>query len=121
MNPSDPNSIKTDKDDKKAEILASFFSSVFTWEPEGDLPEFAIRRVTSPMEYMTITTEDIVKVLKKIEIDTRQISRHGQNPPSAPKRNYDNNICTPLEIIFNKSLQIQKIPEEWKKAQISAI
>jgi hypothetical protein len=26
-----------------------------------------------------------------------------------------------LQLIFNQSLQIQEIPEEWKKAQISAI
>ena len=37
--PNDKKSRKTDDDSEKAEILASFFSSVFTREPDGELPD----------------------------------------------------------------------------------
>jgi hypothetical protein len=38
LDPNDPKSEKTNDDKTKAEILAKYFSSVFTEEPEGDIP-----------------------------------------------------------------------------------
>jgi hypothetical protein len=66
--PSDPNTRKTDDDGEKAEILASFFSSVFTQEPDGQLPEFRDRSIMESMEELYITTEDIMS-LKKLKVD----------------------------------------------------
>ena len=45
VNPRDPKSERTDQDDKKANILAEFFSSVFTIEPEDDIPSLETRNV----------------------------------------------------------------------------
>ncbi|KAK3099864.1 hypothetical protein FSP39_010887 [Pinctada imbricata] len=118
INPSDPKSEKTDKDGEKAEILASFFSSVFTQEPDGPLPEFQDREIKEAMENLYITLEDIDKILKKLKVD--KSPGMDKIHPRFLKETMST-ICVPLQLIFNCSLQIQEIPEEWKKAQISAI
>ena len=92
------------------------FSQVYA--QKGDPPEFTTRRVTSPMENMIISTEDIVEVLKNSK--TGKSSGMDKTCPGLLKETMMT-ICTLLEIIFNKSLLTQKIPEEWKKAQISTV
>ena len=117
-NPNDKKSRKTDNDGEKAEILALFFSSVFTKEPQGELPEFKDRDLTDRMSELYISTEDIEKVLRRVKVD---------KSPGMDKvhprllRETATTISTPLQILFNASLRVQEIPEEWKKAQISAI
>ena len=117
-NPNDKKSRKTDNDSEKAEILASFFSSVFTKEPQDELPEFKDRDLIDRMSELRISTEDIEKVLKRVKVD---------KSPGMDKvhprllRETATTISAPLQILFNASLRVQEIPEEWKKAQISAI
>ena len=47
VNPQDPNSIKIDTDQEKAQIIADYFSSVFTREP--NIPVLSDRNVPHEM------------------------------------------------------------------------
>ena len=50
---------KTNEDSRKADILADFFSSVFTVEPEGDIPSLEEREVDTEWTDINIKDEDI--------------------------------------------------------------
>ena len=68
-----PNLIKSedDKDDltksdsEKAQVLADYFSSVFTREPEGETPEEPIR-YSKTIELCTINPSTVASKLKKL-------------------------------------------------------
>ena len=47
------------EDEKKANILQKQFSSIFTWEPEGEIPKLAIR--TDTFIYNLLVTEEMVR------------------------------------------------------------
>jgi hypothetical protein len=56
----DPNSRKTDDDKEKAEILAEFFQSVFTKEPNDTAPTLPLKETNFKMIEMKITEDEIV-------------------------------------------------------------
>ena len=56
---SNPSSAKTDDDEEKAEILANFFNSVFTKEPDGETPTLDVKDTCNLMPPMNIKEEDI--------------------------------------------------------------
>ena len=48
--PADPTSKLTTSDKEKAEVLGQFFSSVFTVEPDGDIPHIPTINISDEME-----------------------------------------------------------------------
>ena len=75
INQEDPKSEKTSCNKEKANIIADFFTSVFTIEPEAnneDVPLLEDREIQHPLENLTISEDMIEKVLK------------GLNPDKAP-------------------------------------
>ena len=117
-NPADQKSNKTDNDEEKANILADFFSSVFTVEPNEEIPSMTKTSVTYDWHNIVITTEMVYKILSNLKPDK------SPGPDSIHPRllkNISKEISIPLSIIFNKSLETNKIPVEWKKARVSAI
>ena len=65
QNPDDGNVAKTDHE--KAEILSTFFASVFTSEPDGEIPQPAARVIDSPFEEHEITTDEVRKKLRALD------------------------------------------------------
>ena len=55
---------KTKSDEEKAERLASYFSRVFTNEPEWSMPSLSVREV-QVMPVIEFTVEKIKKAIKK--------------------------------------------------------
>ncbi len=67
--PEDTKSPKTSSDEEKANILANFFTSVFTNEPDGEIPRLPNKVPERPMPSLSITEEDIRKLLENLKID----------------------------------------------------
>lgn len=104
-------------DKEKADILQNQFTSVFTKEPEGDLPGFDTRTLTDigPLEI----TAELVK--QKINnLDVNKASGPDEIHPRLLKE-LVNEVSTPLAIIFNKSLRDETVPADWKNAHVSPI
>ena len=104
--------------EEKAEVLKSYFSSVFTKEPDGELPEFKDREVDKKLENLEITTEDVKKKLDKLN------TAKSKGPDCLhPRvlRETSSELAAPLANIYNSSIASGVLPDDWKKANISAI
>ncbi|XP_076036825.1 uncharacterized protein LOC143022485 [Oratosquilla oratoria] len=109
--------LRTKNDKEKANILGEFFSSVFTQEPEGEIPTLAANDVPEmpPFEF---TDKEIGKVIDKLQRD-KSPGPDGLHPRILKEVKAE--IISPLKLIFNSSLQTSKIPVDWKIANITAI
>ena len=113
--PTDKNSIKYEDADK-AEILQDQFCSVFTREPDDDIPEFAPRtnkqieiEITPAMVRKEIISLNVNKSIGPDEISPRLL------------RELVDHITVPLTIILNQSLAEGYLPDDWKMAIVSPI
>ncbi len=118
IDPSDETSTVTDSDVEKAHILARFFSSVFTKEPDGMIPSLPPRNIEHSMEILKVTKEAIEDLLKNLKINK---SPGPDNLSPYFLKHTASSISTPLQIIFNLSLEKSEVPLDWKRARISAI
>ena len=107
----------TSGDKQKAEVLNSFFGSVFTKENNGDLPECNYP-VDHTLSHVDITEADISKVLSTL------------NPGKSPGpdcihprvlRELAYELSTPLKILFDKTMSHGTIPSKWKTAEVRPI
>ena len=112
----DDNSVSvTNGPTERAKVLSDFFTSTFTKEV---VTVVSSNCVTSTLEDIAITVEDVYERLTNLNI--------GKSPgPDTihPRmlKELANELCKPLEIIFSKSLSEGKLPDDWKKADITAI
>ena len=99
-------------------MLAKYFSSVFTEEPEGDIPNQKPINIKEKMPELIINEEMVLKQLNSLKIDK------SPGPDELHRRllkELAKSLAKPLCIIFKQSLRLKMIPKEWKKATISAI
>ena len=73
IDPKNDNSPTTDKDSVKAQILADFYSSVFTEEPKGPVPQLENMEVMHQMERLTVKEDEIKK--SPVTAKSKQITR----------------------------------------------
>ena len=116
-NQNDPNSPLTKTDQENANILSDYFSSVFVNEPPGVVPSLE-KRTDNDIPTLRITEKMVMKKLKKLK--TNKSPGIDEMHPKMLKELKDE-VCKPLTIIFNKSLDSNQLPLIWKKAKISAI
>ena len=105
--------------EKMAEMLNSWYCSVFTRENLQELPEAEkIFTGNNPLVSVQFTPEIVLKKLKKL------------NPDSAPGpdgiwtrviHTMADVICGPLSIIYSKCLEEGGVPQEWKTANVAPI
>ena len=101
----------------KAETLNDFFASVFTIEDRNNMPSAPSYPVKEVI-YSILITPELVK--KKLEaLNPNKSPGHDKWHPYL-LRNLADAICTPLSILYNKSLK-EGAHESWKKAVIAAI
>ena len=106
----------TDQD--KANVLSEFFKQVFTNEDTSIIPEFEDRVTAEALGDVMFTEEDILKLLKEININK------SQGPDLLhPRLLFEARelIAKPLFIIFRNSIDTGILPREWKEANISPI
>ena len=118
IDPSDEKSPTTNNDEEKAQVFAEYFSNVFTREPLGEIPHLVEKVVKEKMEDLKIEEKDIIKETQKLK-PNKSPGPDGIHPKFI--KNIGETIAEPLAIIFNKSLELKCIPNQWKQARICAI
>ena len=112
-----PNGMLTDTDDEKAEMLSNFFSSVFTDKPPGNW-EISPPPTASIDDNLELTMNDIREELNRLDT-SKSPGPDGIHPRVLFElREF---ILKPLLIIFQTSWETNKLPKDWKMANISVI
>ena len=109
----------TVQDDRsKAELLNSFFVSVFTEEDKCDIPSMQDKPFQKPLEDIEINETKVKKLLQKLKLNKSPGSDEINN-----KVLYEikEEIVTPLTDLFRGSLDSGVLPKEWKVANITPI
>ena len=109
---------QTTEDGEKANILADYFSSVFTTEQPGSIPTTPKVNNKLAMDELKVTEKIILFMLKKLNIS--QSPGHDEIGARLLMELAEN-ICHPLRKIFEMSIKTSSIPDKWKDAKISAI
>ena len=106
----------TENDEEKAEVLANFFSSVFTIEKDGNwsLPEGPVRH----NGLVNINESAVLNILGKIN-KTKSPGPDGINPRVLWEARVQ--LFLPLCIMFNSSIRTRSLPDDWLHANGSAI
>ncbi|CAG2213050.1 unnamed protein product [Mytilus edulis] len=100
LDPGDTKSDKTEDNSKKAKLLVEYFSSVFTKEPDGEVPSPTPVLVTNEMPNQKIKEEVVLKHLNALKID---------KSPGMDKlhprllKEIAESLAKPLCIIYNQS------------------
>ena len=115
-NPDDPGTLRH-SDEEKADILQSQFCSMFTHEPEGEIPQLE-PRIGERLEKLVITQEWVLKALMKTNI-TKSCGPDELHPRML--KEFAVQLAAPMTKLFNQSLFLGEVPEEWKMANLSPI
>ena len=118
LNKSENKDDVTTNDQEKANVLLDFFSSVFTQEPNTEIPELPERNHTSKLESIEINEEIVNKKLKGLN-SSKSPGPDGIHPRVL--KELSDTLTTPLTILFKASADQKIVPEEWKTATVSAI
>ncbi|MES9884124.1 MAG: reverse transcriptase family protein, partial [Sedimenticola sp.] len=108
----------TTSDLEKANVLNSFFVSVFTQEITTTIPSIIDRTFTSELSEIQITQEDVMRHLTKLDTKKTPGPDGIHNKVLFELRHV---LCEPLTTLFNLSVSTGSVPTEWKKAFITPI
>ena len=105
-------------DQEKAELLNSYFSSVFTHENLTKIPTLESKDDTAQLDDMAISPSMVCSVITKLKSEK---STGPDGWPIEVIKQCSQQISIPLSIIFNKSFQSGVLPQDWKVAYITPI
>lgn len=100
------------------EVLAKFFSSVFTAEPAGPVPFVEPVQVVSPCVDKMVKECDVLNLLQDLDVN-KSPGPDGLHPKAL--KELAQTITKPLTKIFNLSLSTGKVPDVWKVGNITAL
>ena len=115
-NINDKKSIKFD-DNEKANILQQQFSSIFTQEPEEEIP--SLNKRTD----ICVLNINVTEVMVRNEIRGLNINKSCGPEEIHPRllQELVDIISEPIVFLMNKSMETGVIPLDWKKAYVSPI
>ena len=104
-------------DEKAANVLNGYFSSVFTVEDTTNIPVPKLRLDLNQTELRSINISEEMVSKKLVELNTNK------SPGSDnihPKLLYElrNELSKPLTTLFKLSLEKGKVPQQWKDANV---
>ena len=107
-------------DADKAEVLNNFFASVFIREDVTDIPILLDGEKSNgtTVTDIRVTPVAVEKKLKKLD------ASKAQGPDGLPPRVFKelaSELSLPLAMLYNKSLESNVIPSDWKRADVTAI
>ena len=108
----------TKTDDEKADVFLNYFGSVFTLEPDSEMPHFEERNYKGILENIDLTEDMVLKKLKKLKVNK------SPGPDAIHPRviqEIAESITVPITLIFKTSLQLKELPDQWKHASVCAI
>ena len=103
---------------EKAEALNDFFGSVYQEESDTDVPPVTKNYSNEPLSTIQITDEMVINKLKSLD-PGKSTGPDGWHPYLL--QSLADSLCTPLRILFNKSLCEGIVPSQWLEAYITAI
>ncbi len=108
--------------EEKSEALCNYFSNVFVREPLMIVPQDKkidnLKQENTEMEDITITEEDILARLAKLKVNK---SPGPDNLYPRVLQEIRAEIAYPLKLIFENSLRNNKLPTDWKSANVTPI
>ena len=114
----DENKTKTTESNmEKVGVLADFFTSVFTQEPDSEFPNIEKKQVPE-LNDISINPEIVYEHLKNLKI-SKSPGPDGLHPRIL--KELKSVLSQPLAIIFNNSIITSKLPDEWECANITAL
>ena len=112
------NGMIIDNNQERANLLNDYFASVFQKEESTPLPHFNDRQFAHELNTISITEVNIRKAIDRIK-PTKSEGPDNIHPMLI--KECKNSLLSPLKLIFEKSIQEAKIPENWKLAHVTAI
>ena len=107
----------TSSEEEAAQVLCSFFQSVFVQEDDGPLPEFACRTDTV-LNNIVFSVNDVKKKLLALKED-KAMGPDGMHPKLL--KECAESLAVPFYIIFKKSISSGVIPADGKVARVRPI
>ena len=102
---------------EKANILNSYFASVYTKEPFDEIPKLTLRQAPKQSK-MSITVEMVKRLIHDLNVH-KSSGPDGIHPRFMQELSAE--LSIPLTMIFKKSIESAQFPDQWKVARVSAI
>ena len=112
-----PDGTLTENDDEKSQVLCDFFSSVFVKENVDNIPSFE-REVENSLSDLTVSDGDMLNILKSLNVN-KSPGPDGVHPKLL--KELCNELCHPLKLLFDKSMNEGRLPKCWKEAEVRPI
>jgi len=105
-------------DSAKAQLFAEFFASIYTIESEN--PFEMIPNVLSPNSMLQIEIDENVVANKLLKLKLNKSPGPDMLHPRV-LHEIRNEIVTPLTLLYNQSLCVGTVPDEWRTSTVSVL
>ena len=108
----------TETDQESADVLHSFFLSVFVQEGEGPIPVCTAHDTDEDLRHINITVNEVYEELRKLKKD-KSPGPDALSPVFLQSCALQ--LAKPFCILFNKTIENGSVPMAWKQARITPI